>query len=141
MAHIGAFLAGRIVLSSDNKEVRCLKPVDFAKYVLRICRALAGGKDGGLFTLLPANTWTGPDADTLQRGLAFLWSCSIWATARVAEYWKAESGDSEMADGVWDAVPELVVARFITTIRPHCPHPDTHNIVKRLPVWEDLGPG
>ncbi|HEV8712513.1 MAG TPA: hypothetical protein VGX03_06765 [Candidatus Binatia bacterium] len=138
MAHIGAFLAGRIVLSSDNEEVQCLEPVDFAKYILRICRALTGGKNGGLFALLPANTWTGPDAETLQRGLAFLWSCSIWAAARITKYWQAEADDNEMADGIWDAVPELVVARFITTIRPYCPHPDTRDIAKRLPAWEDL---
>ncbi len=141
MTHIGAFLAGRTTLSAENEEVLCLEPVAFADYVLRICRALAGGRDGGLLKLLPSDAWTSPDGETLQRGLCFLWTCSLWAAACVVNYWDNDADDDEPANGIWDAVPELIVARFILAIRKHSEGPDTKDISRRLPAWECLEPG
>ena len=141
MTHIGAFLAGRTTLSAENEEVLCLEPVYFADYVLRISRALAGGRDGGLLKLLPADAWSGPDGETLQRGLCFLWTCSVWAAACVVNYWNKEANDDELANGLWDAAPELIAARFILAIRQRSQDPDTKEIEKRLPAWEDFEPG
>lgn len=131
MTHIAAFLAERRVLSAENEEVRCLDARSFARYVLRVCRALAGGKDGGVLSLLRPDTWAGPDGDTLRRGLAFLWTCCVWATAYLR-------GDrAEELESIWEAVPELVAGRFVAAVDGHCKAPDKHEITRRLPACRD----
>lgn len=131
MTHIAAFLAERQVLSAENEEVRCLDARSFAQYVLRVCRALAGGKDGGVLSMMRPDTWAGPDADTLRRGLAFLWTCCVWATAHLREE------RPEELESVWEAVPELVTGRFVAAVSGHCKAPDTHDITRRLPACRD----
>lgn len=128
MTHIAAFLAERITLSVDGEEVRCLAARALARFVLRVCRALAGGRDGGLLSLLRPEAWRGPDGDTLRRGLAFLWTCCFWATAFV------RANLVEEAEDVWVQVPELIVARFTGAVQAHCRAPDTRDLARRLPA-------
>ena len=132
MTHIAAFLTERQVLSSENEEVRCLDARSFARYVLRVCRALAGGKGGGVLSLVPPDTWAGPDGDTLRRGLAFLWTCCLWA----AVYLRQES--SEELESIWETVPELIAGRFVATVRARCKAPDKQDIARRLPACKDM---
>lgn len=149
MAHIAAFLAGREALSSDGEDVLCLEPVRFAEYVLRVCRALAGGKDGGLLSLVSEKAFAGPDGDSLKRGMAFLWTCAIFAVAEIADYWEnsplkvddEDEDDVEYAADVCDAAPELVAARFVLAVRSHCRRPDAENVAKRLPAWNEWEEG
>jgi hypothetical protein len=148
MAHIAAFLAGREAPTSDGDQVLCLGRRDFAEYILRVCRALAGGKDGGLLHLVSKDTFAGPDGDSLRAGLSFLWTCLIFAVAEIATLWANsptnvidEDEEIEYACDVWDAVPELVAARFILAVQPHCRKPDLLNITRRLPAWDQLAEG
>lgn len=146
MAHIAAFLAGREAPASDGDSVLCLEPLDFAGYTLRVCRALAGGKDGGLLALVPEESFSRPDGESLKRGLSFLWTCAIFAVAETADYWSqspvdADDEEPEYADNVWDAVPELIAARFVLAIRRHCRKSDLQNIEARLPAWNSRKDG
>ncbi len=52
-----------------------------------------------------------------------------------------EDEEIEYAYDVWDAVPELVAARFVLAVRPHCRTPDLLNITRRLPAWDKLVKG
>jgi len=131
MTHIAAFLAERRVLSAENEEVHCLDTRTFARYVLRVCRALSGGKDGGVLSLLPADVWKGPDGETLRRGLAFLWTCCVWATG----YLRREK--SQEIDTIWEMLPELVAARFVAAVKDHCRSPDKQDIDRRLPAYRN----
>jgi hypothetical protein len=88
MAHIAAFLTGRETPTSDGDLVLCLGPRHFAEYILRICRALAGGKDGGLLHLVQMDTFVGPDGDSFKAGLSFLWTGLIFAVAEVTALWR-----------------------------------------------------
>lgn len=146
MTHIAAFLAGREIPTTDGDDVVCLEAIDFAGYTLRLCRALAGGKDGGLLALVSEKTFAGPDGDSLKRGLSFLWTCAVLAVAETADYWSKAPGadveeDSECADGLWDAVPELIAARFVLAIRPHCRKADLNDVEVRLPAWSSRADG
>lgn len=145
MAHIAAFLAGREAPSSDGEPVPCLDPRDFAKYILRVCRALSGGKAGGLLQLVSKESFAGPDGGTLKAGLSFLWTCLIFAVAEVTTFWanaptdaNDEEEEIEYAADVWEAVPELVAARFVLAIRPYCQNPDLTKITRRLPACNKL---
>ena len=129
MIHIAAFLAERRVLSAENEEVRCLDAATFARYVLRVCRALSGGKDGGVLSLLPVDILKGPDGETLRRGLAFLWTCCVWATGYLRQ------NKSEEIDTIWEMLPELVAARFVAVVKDHCKSPDGQGIDRRLPAY------
>jgi hypothetical protein len=131
MTHIAAFLGERLVLSSENEEIRCLDARMLAHYVIRVCRALSGGKDAGVLSLVPPETWAGPDGEVLRRGLAFLWTCCLWATAYLRQNTPEEIGTP------WEAVPELVAARFVAAVRSICQAPDQQDITRRLPVCGD----
>ena len=133
MVHIGAFLAGRDLEAADGSEVESVDPIRFAEYVLRVCRAFAGGRSGGLLHALRNEEWEGHDGDSLRRGLAFLWTCAVWATVTVDEYWKSAEED-EVANGPWDAAPWLVASRFIAAVREHCTEPDLGDIERRMPA-------
>jgi hypothetical protein len=135
MAHIGAFLSGRRTVSVEGKEVLCLEPLAFASYVIRLCRALAGGKDGGLLAKLPEAAWEGPDGETLRRGLAFLWSCAVWSTANL------EQCGPKVRLGLNEALAPLIVARFVCAIRSHVSGMDDEGLTRRLPSVGDLPPG
>ena len=135
MAHIGAFLSGRRTVSVEGKEVLCLEPLAFASYVIRLCRALAGGKDGGLLAKLPEAAWEGPDGETLRRGLAFLWSCAVWSTAHL------EQCGPKVRLGLNETLAPLIVARFVSVIRTHVSGMDDEGLTRRLPCVGDLRPG
>ncbi len=145
MAHIAAFLTGREAPTSDGDPVVCLHERDFAKYILRVCRALSGGNDGGLLQLVSKESFAGPDGDSLKAGLAFLWTCLIFAVAEVTTHWASiattvydEDDEIEYASDVSDAIPELVGARFVLAIRPYCQKPDLSNISRRIPSWKNV---
>lgn len=131
MTHIAAFLGERPVLSSENEEIRCLDARTLARYVLRVSRALAGGKNGGVLSLVPPENWAGPDGEVLRRGLAFLWTCCLWATAYLRQ------NTAEEIASPWEAAPELVAARFVAVVRSHCQAPDQQDIARRLPACRD----
>jgi hypothetical protein len=131
MTHIAAFLAERRVLSAENEEVRCLDASAFARYVLRVCRALSGGKDRGVLSLLAPDVWKGPDGETLQRGLAFLWTCCVWATA----HFRRERVEEK--ETIWEMIPDLVAARFIAAVKGYCKSPDKQDVSRRLPAYGD----
>jgi hypothetical protein len=128
MTHIAAFLTERMTSCDEGYEVRCLDAAVFARFVLRVCRALGGGRDGGLLALLPAEGWIGPDGETLRRGLAFLWTCCLWATDFLRANPPEESTD------VWERAPELITARFTKAVRQHCSTPNTRDLTRRLPA-------
>jgi hypothetical protein len=52
-----------------------------------------------------------------------------------------EEEEIEYAADVWDAVPELVAARFVLAIRRYCAKPDLMNITRRLPACDKLVEG
>jgi hypothetical protein len=148
MAHIAAFLAGRDAPTSDGDPVPCLDPRDFADYILRVCRALSGGKDGGLLQLVSKESFAGPDGGSLRAGLSFLWTCLMFAVAEITRVWANapinvhdENEEVEYACDVWDAAPELVAARFILAVRPYCDKPDLLNLTRRLPACDKLVEG
>lgn len=92
---------------------------------------------------MPRDTFASPDGDSLKAGLSFLWTCLIFAVAEVTTLWANspmnvhdKDEEIEYACDVWDAVPELVAARFILAVRPHCQKPDLLNITRRLPAWD-----
>jgi hypothetical protein len=134
MAHIAAFLAGRVVTSSENQEVLCLDEAQFAKYVLRVCRALAGGKAGGLLALLPDSAWHGTDGEHVRRGLALVETCCLWAIMWVRNYWQTCEDPEIRAEGIWDSVPELIGARLLNALRGRVPAPDLDDLGRRLPL-------
>ena len=138
MAHIGAFFAGRAIESAEHEPILCLEPRCFAEYMLRLCCGLAGGKEGGLLRHIPADLWTEADGDTLRRGLAFLWTSVLWAVHYVLEEWGDPTQDKEPADGIWDAVPELIAGRFVAAIQSSCQEPDTRDLARRFPASKTL---
>lgn len=137
MVQVAAFLTGRSTRARSGEEVLCLDPTSFAKFVLALARALAGGRKGGLLVRIRAEAWEGLDGDSLRRGLGFLWTCVIWATAQLDTYWKNGS-EEENAIGPWDGVPELIAARFIHQVKARCEGADRKGLHRRLPTWEDL---
>lgn len=135
MAQIGAFLCGRRTTSVESTEVLCLEPRVFAGYLVRICRALAGGKEGGLLRRLPPTAWEGRDGDSLRRGLRFLWSCAVWAT----EYFESCGPHARLEQ--CEALAGIVVARFVAEIRKHLDSMDTDALARRLPAVDQLPVG
>src|SRR5262249_48047179 len=93
MTHIGAFLAHRVTVSDEGDEFVCLHPWYFAKYVLRVCRALTGSKKvGGFLDKLLPSSWEGFDGEALKKGLAFLWTCAVWSVAYMMHYYTHGAG-------------------------------------------------
>ena len=83
-----------------------------------------------------------------KKGLSFLWTCLIFAVAEIATLWANspvnvydEDDMIEYASDVWDALPELVAARFVLAVRPICRKPDLQNMTRRLPAWENIEKG
>lgn len=136
MTHIGAFLAGRTTESSDGEKFICLAPWCFADYVLRVCRALTGSKKmGGFLDKLAKSSWEGSDGQALGKGLAFLWSCSVWAAAYMVHYYSVGDGKRGFPESIAVASAELVAARFIQKVKAHCLSSDRTNLEQRFPAW------
>lgn len=138
MTHLAAFLAGRTTLTDDGTEVECLGPWYFADYVLRICRALTGSKRGGFLDKIPQSAWDSTDGDMIKRGLAFLWTCAIWASAYMVYYYDEVADEDECPESIADAAPELVTSRFIAKVMKHCEEPDEIDLQRRLPAWTEI---
>lgn len=139
MTHIAAYLTGRVTQTDDGLEVKCLEPWYFADYVLRICRALTGSKRGGFLDKIPQPAWESIDGDIIKRGLAFLWTCAIWATAYMVHYYTEIADEDEQPESVADAAPELITARFIVKVMKQCEEPDVKDLARRLPAWNEIG--
>ena len=137
MTHIGAFLANRLTESSDGEKFVCLHPWHFADYVLRVCRALTGSKKvGGFLDRLAKSSWEGFDGDALKKGLAFLWTCVIWAAAYMVHYYSDGEGKKDFPKSIAVGSAELVAARFISKVRAYWPLADRENLLRRFPAWE-----
>lgn len=134
MAHIAAFLAGRVEQSDDGDDFVCLHPWCFADYILRVCRALIGSKPGGFLDKLPSESWDGIDGEALKRGLAFLWTCVVWAAAYMVRYYGNGPGKEEYAESLAVASAELVAARFVWTVRKAGCAPDEVDLDRRFPA-------
>lgn len=139
MTHIGAFLAGRATESDDGDKFVCLHPWNFADYVLRVCRALAGSKKtGGFLDKLETMSWEGVDGEALTKGLAFLWTCVAWAAAYMVHYYSSGEGKRELPKSIADASAELVAARFIWKASRHCKLADHEELKRRFPAWDSV---
>jgi HKD family nuclease len=138
MTHLAAFLAGRKTLTDDGTEIECLEPWYFADYVLRICRALTGSRRGGFLDKIPQSAWDSADGDIIKRGLAFLWTCAIWASAYMVYYYDELADENECPESIADAAPELVTSRFIAKVKKHCEGPDEIGLERRLPTWKEI---
>jgi hypothetical protein len=138
MTHIAAFLAGRTTLTEDGTEIECLEPWFFADYVLRVCRALTGSKRGGFLDKIPQSAWESVDGEIIKSGLAFLWTCAVWATAFMVDYYEDVTDEDEWPDSIAVAAPELVTSRFIAKVKKHCEGPDETDLERRLPVWRQF---
>lgn len=127
MIHIAAFLCGRKQRLRDNSEIVCLHPRAFASFVLRMCRVLSGPRGRGVLQGIRHEHWNSPDGETLRNGLAFLWTCAIWATA----YLRTE----QMEDGaeIWEAVPELIAGHFVAGLKAIVSAFDEVDLPRRLP--------
>ena len=136
MVHIAAFLTGRDIQANDGTSVTCIDPEDFASFILRICRALVGGRSGGLLHKVPQGSWDKWEGKTLSRGLQFLWTFAVWAVGYFRSFW---NNNDEYAEGPHDALPMYVAARFVSAVRHYCSGPDTNEIHKRLPAWRTRG--
>lgn len=144
MPHIAAFLAERPLPTDDGGVVVALESRAFAQYVVRVCKALAGGRDGGVLALVDPKSWEGHDGATLKRGLAFLWTCCLWAAAYLEsepderENQDGEDGDEDEGHGEsWGQWAGLIATRFTATARPLCERPDMGDIERRLPACRD----
>lgn len=137
MTQIAAFLAGREVGTADGPAV-CLAPEAFARYVVRLAHALAGGKAGGLLARAPASAWTGHDGENMKRGLAFAWTCVAWAAAYMRRHWETVAEPAEHPTSLAEAVPELVAARFVRLARALCKEPDESDLSRRMPAHATL---
>lgn len=140
MAQIGAFLSGRVVTSDDGDEFKCLDPLVFAEYVIRISRALVGSQRGGFLDRLPAGLWETPDGEMVKRGLGFLRTCVVWATARLIDEYAHADPKEEWPDSLACAIPELVAARFIHKLQLHGIACDEHELERRFPAWMEEAP-
>ena len=139
MTHIGAFLANRLTESNEGEEFICLHPWYFARYVLRVCRTLVGNKtSGGFLDKIAKSSWEGFDGDALANGLAFLWTCVMWAAAYMVHYYSVGEGKDEIPDSIAVASPEFVAARFIWKAREHCAEADHASLKKRFPAWDSV---
>lgn len=134
MAHIAAFLAGRVEQSDDGDDFVCLEPWHFADYILRVCRALIGSKPGGFLDKLPSESWDGIDGQALKRGLAFLWTCVVWAAAYMVYYYVNGPGKEEHAESLAVVSAELVAARFVWIVRKAGCAPDEADLGRRFPA-------
>jgi hypothetical protein len=132
MMHIAAFLAGRRLPTDNGDWLRALEPGMFSDYVLRICRAMAGGKSGGMLTLVTKSDWETTDGETLKLGLAFLWTCCVWAVMYT------ETRPIDEPGAMTAAQARLIAARFIAFVRSLCDKPDMHDLERRLPACEDV---
>ena len=141
MAQIGAFLSGRLVTSDDGDEFKCLDPTAFAEYVIRIARALVGSRRGGFLDRLPAGLWKTPDGEMVKRGLGFLRTCVVWATARLIEEYANADPEEEWPDSLACTIPELVAARFIHKLQLHGIACDEHELERRFPAWTEVAAG
>lgn len=133
MAHLGAFLCGRAQVTKEGDEVACLAPREFAAYVVRLSRALAGGRHGGLLRALPPAAWTGPDGETLCRGLSFLWTCLVWAV----NFLERDSA-ARPPTSLTESALRLVGARLTAALEPRCERPDFEALRRRLPASDGL---
>lgn len=140
MTHIAAFVATRTTFTDDGTEVECLEPWYFADYVLRVCRALTGSKRGGFLDKIPLSAWETVDGETIKAGLAFLWTCALWATAFMVHYYGNLTDECERPDSIAVSASELVTSRFIAKIKKHCPEPDSSDLERRLPAWRTIDP-
>lgn len=140
MAQIGAFLSGRLVTSDDGDEFACLDPTAFAQYVIRIARALAGSQRGGFLDRLSPTIWDTPDGEMVKRGLGFLQTCVVWATASLIDQYAHGDPETEWPDSLACAIPELVAARFIHKLQLHGIACDELELARRFPAWTDVAP-
>lgn len=140
MVHIGAYLAGRKVVASDDEEVECLDPFEFAAYVMRLAHGLAGGRAGGVLSKVPTQAWDGRDGETLKRGLSFLWTCTQWATEYLLRFWEDDVDDEYVAEEISEAAPELVAARFALVVRELCEAPDEDDLARKFPAMTEAEP-
>jgi HKD family nuclease len=139
MTHIGAFLAGRITESAEGDKFVCLQPWNFAQYVLRVCRALAGSKKvGGFLDRLATSSWEGFDGEALVKGLSFLWTCGTWAAAYMVHYYSNGDGKQQVPKSIAVAAAELVAARFIWKASIHCKEADCDGLERRFPGWKSV---
>ena len=137
MAQIGAFLSGRVITSGDGDEFECLDPTAFAEYVIRIARALVGSRRGGFLDRLPAGLWKTSDGEMVKRGLGFLRTCVVWATARLIDEYAHADPEEEWPDSLACAIPELVAARFIHRLQLLGIACDEHELGRRFPAWTE----
>jgi hypothetical protein len=135
MSQVGAFLSGRLVTSDDGDEVECLDPAVFAEYVIRVARALVGSHRGGFMDRVPKGLWDTPDGEMLKRGLGFLRTCVVWATAHLIQEYSRADPDEGWPDHLACAIPELVAARFMQKMDVHGIPGDEHELARRFPSW------
>jgi hypothetical protein len=140
MAQIGAFLSGRVVTSDDGDEFECLDPTALAEYVIRVARALVGSHRGGFLDRLPGGLWETHDGEMVKRGLGFLRTCVVWATARLIDEYTDSDPAEEWPESLACSIPELVAARFIHKLQLLGIACDEHELKRRFPVWMEMGP-
>ena len=63
MVQIGASLVARQVYSNAGTPFVALSPSTFARYILRVARALVGSRRGGFLDRLPFDLWHTPDGE------------------------------------------------------------------------------
>ena len=137
MAQIGAFLSGRVVTSEDGDEFECLDPTAFAEYVIRIARALVGSRRGGFLIVSLHGLWKTSDGEMVKKGLGFLRTCVVWATARLIDEYAQADPEEEWPDSLACAIPELVAARFIHKLQLLGIACDEHELERRFPAWTE----
>lgn len=135
MSQIGAFLSGRMVTSDDGDEVECLDPTTFAEYVIRVARALVGSHRGGFLDHVPKGLWDTPDGEMLKRGLGFLRTCVLWATAYLIQEYSTADPEEGWPDHLACAIPELVAARFVEKMSTQGIVGEEEDLARRFPSW------
>ena len=141
MTQIGAFLACRTVNSDDGEEYECLSALAFAEYVIRISRALVGSRRGGFLNRLPDKLWKTADGEVVRRGLGFLRTCVVWATAiLIAEYQNIGPDDEAWPRHLACAVPELVAARLVAKLEALGIAADEEDLARRFPKITEVTP-
>jgi hypothetical protein len=141
MTQIGAFLACRTVTSDDGEEFECLSAMSFAKYVIRISRALVGSRRGGFLNRLPEGLWETSDGEMVRRGLGFLHTTVVWATAiLIDEYKDVEPDDDNWPDNLACAVPELVAARLVAKLHALGIAGDEQDLTRRFQAMAEVSP-
>lgn len=124
------------LLRDDGEEFNCLDSTAFAEYVIRIVRAHVGSRRGGFVDRLLPNLWKTSDGEMIKRGLAFLETCVIWATARLNSAYAHRDPDEDGApESLACAIPELVAARFAYKLRCLSIICDQKDLERRFPAW------